>query len=213
MGLGRVREPHHRQTRAGFRINLFDTCNFYSLDESESILGRVLVDYAPRDEFVLATKVGNPMGRHPNAQGFSRKHVFDAVDASLARLKTDYVDLYQTPIWDPETDLEELVEAFADILRSGKAHSIGVATLPAWTLAKMLHISASRGLPRFVAMQCEYKLCHREVERELIPLCRSEGIALIPFSPFARGFLCADRRKADNATLRTETDSYTRQYY
>ncbi len=98
-------------------------------------------------------------------------------------------------------------------MRSGKARYIGVATLPAWTLAKMLHIGASRGLPRFVSMQCEYNLCHREAERELIPLCRSEGIALIPFSPFARGFLCADRRNADNATLRTETDSYTKQYY
>jgi len=194
-------------------INLFDTCDFYSIGESENILGRALVEYLPRDEVVIATKVGNPMAAHPNARGFSRKHIFDAVDASLRRLGTDYVDLYQTHVWDPATDLEELVDAFADVVRSGRARYVGVTTLPAWTFAKMLHMAASKRVARFVSMQCEYNLCHREAERELIPLCRSEGIALIPFSPLARGFLCADRRETGNATPRTESDTYTRNLY
>jgi len=194
-------------------INLFDTCDFYSIGESENILGRALVEYLPRDEVVIATKVGNPMAAHPNARGFSRKHIFEAVDASLSRLGTDYIDLYQTHVWDPGTDLEELVDAFADVVRSGKAHYVGVTTLPAWTLAKMLHIAATKQVSRFVSMQCEYNLCHREAERELIPFCRSEGVALIPFSPLARGFLCADRRATENATPRTESDSYTRNHY
>ncbi len=194
-------------------INFFDTCDFYSVGESETILGRAILKYAPRDEVVVATKVGNPMAAHPNARGFSRKHIYDGVDASLERLQTDYIDLYQTHVWDPETDLEELVDAFADVVRAGKARYVGVTTMPAWTFAKMFHIAASKGLPAFVSMQCEYNLCHREAERELIPLCRAQGVALIPFSPFARGFLCADRRKPENKTPRTESDSYTHQYY
>ena len=194
-------------------INFFDTCDFYSIGESEAILGRALLEYAPRDEVIVATKVGNPMSDHPNARGFSRKHIFDAVDASLKRLKTDYIDLYQTHIWDPETHLDELVDAFADVVRAGKVRYVGVTTLPAWCFAKILHIAAATLAPPFVSMQCEYNLCHREVERELIPLCRAEGVALIPFSPFARGFLCADRRQTENATRRTESDSYTHTYY
>lgn len=196
-----------------FGINLFDTCDFYSIGESEAILGRALLNYVARDEIVLATKVGNPMAAHPNGRGFSRKHIFDAVDASLARLQTDYIDLYQTHVWDPDTDLEELVDAFADVVHSGRVRYIGVTTLPAWTFAKMIHMAATKQAPRFVSMQCEYNLCHREAERELIPLCRADGVALIPFSPLARGFLGADRRKTDNATRRTETDSYTRTHY
>lgn len=194
-------------------INLFDTCDFYSIGASETILGRTLLSYVSRDSVILATKVGNPMGPHPNARGFSRKHVLDAVDASLKRLGTDYIDIYQTHIWDQDTDLEELVDVFADVVRAGKARYIGVTTMPAWTLGMTLQIASSKGLPRFVSMQCEYNLCHREAERELIPLCRNEGIALIPFSPFARGFLCADRRKPENASPRTQSDDYTKKYY
>ncbi len=194
-------------------INFFDTCDFYSNGESENILGRALLDYVSRDEVVVATKVGNPMADHPNARGFSRKHIFDGVDASLKRLKTDYVDLYQTHVWDPETHLEELVDAFADVVRAGKARYVGVTTLPAWSFAKILHIAAAKLAPPFVSMQCEYNLCHREAERELIPFCRAEGVALIPFSPFARGFLCADRRQTENATRRTASDSYTHKHY
>lgn len=194
-------------------INLFDSCDFYSAGESESILGRALVEYAPREEVVLATKVGMPMGAHANARGFSRKHVLDGIDASLRRLGTDYVDLYQTHIWDPDTDLEELVDAFGEVVRAGKARYIGVTTLPAWVLAKTQQIAGHLRSSRFASMQCEYNLCHREVERELVPLCMAEGLAMIPFSPFARGFLCADRRDSSNLTPRTESDDYTHKHY
>lgn len=194
-------------------INLFDTCDYYSAGLSETILGRALVDFAPRDEIILATKVGMPMGKHANARGFSRKHVLEGIDASLKRLGTDYVDLYQTHIWDPNTDLDELVDVFGEVVRAGKARYVGVTTLPAWVLSKSLHIAALARSPRFVSMQCEYNLCHREAERELVPLCMAEGIAMIPFSPFARGFLCADRREKSNITSRTETDDYTHKNY
>lgn len=194
-------------------INLFDTCDFYSAGESESILGRALIEYAPRDEIVLATKVGMPMGNHANARGFSRKHVLDGIDASLRRLGTDHVDLYQTHIWDPHTDLEEMVDAFGEVVRAGKARYVGVTTLPAWVLAKSLHIAEVSRSAHFVSMQCEYNLCHREAERELVPLCMAEGLAMIPFSPFARGFLCADRRDKSTVTARTESDDYTHKNY
>ncbi len=194
-------------------INLFDSCDFYSTGESERILGRALVDYVPRDEVVIATKVGMPMARHANARGFSRKHIFEAIDASLLRLRTDYVDIYQTHIWDPTTDLEEMVDAFAEVVRAGKARYLGATTMPAWTFGKSRHIAALKNLPSFVSMQCEYNLCHREAERELIPLCQAEGVALIPFSPMARGFLCADRRQPEYKTARTEDDAYTHDHY
>ena len=194
-------------------INFFDTCDFYSAGESENILGRAILDYVPRDEMVLATKIGNPMAAPPTARGFSRKHVFDGIDASLTRLQTDYIDLYQTHVWDPDTCLEELVDAFADVVRAGKARYIGVTTLPAWSFSKILHIAETKLAPPFVSMQCEYNLCHREAERELIPLCHADGIAVIPFSPLARGFLSDDRRLAKNATARTNSDSYTNEHY
>lgn len=194
-------------------INFFDTCDFYSGGESERILGHILVKKQPRDSFVLATKAGNPMAPHPNGRGFSRKHLFRAIDDSLARLGTDHVDLFQTHIWDPETELEELVEAMADIVRSGKARYVGVTTMPTWTLALCRGIAEARGLPRFLSMQCEYNPAHREAERELMPYCRDQGVALIPFSPMARGFLSADRRDGRNETERTRSDDYTRKYY
>ena len=150
---------------------------------SETILGRALVAYAPREEYVLATKVGMPMGKHANARGFSRKHVMDGADASLRRLGTDYVDLYQTHIWDPSTDLEELVDAFGEVVRAGKARYVGVTTLPAWVLAKTLQIAAHTRAPRFVSMQCEYNPCHREAERELVPLLHGRGARHDPFQP------------------------------
>jgi aryl-alcohol dehydrogenase-like predicted oxidoreductase len=194
-------------------INLVDTCDFYSGGDSEEILGSVLWDYAKRDEIVLATKAGNPMGKHPNARGFSRKHLFNAIDDSLRRLRTDYVDLFQTHIWDPATDLEELATAFSDIVRSGKARYVGATTMPAWSFVRTIDIARDLGAHALCSMQCEYNLCHREAERELIPFCRHAGIALIPFSPLARGFLCADRRDAANSTPRHESDDYTLKYY
>lgn len=194
-------------------INFFDTCDFYSAGESERILGEVLLRRVPRDSVVVATKAGNPMAPHCNGRGFSRKHLFDAVDASLRRLGTDHVDLFQTHIWDPATDLDELVDAFADIVRSGKALYVGAATMPAWSMALALSKAAVKHLPRFVSMQCEYNPAHRECERELLPLCRHEGLAVIPFSPMARGFLAADRRDPANTTVRTQSDDYTTKHY
>ncbi|TXH38979.1 MAG: aldo/keto reductase [Rhodospirillaceae bacterium] len=191
-------------------INFFDTCDFYSLGESERILGDALKG-VPRHEVVIATKVGNPMHSHTNGRGYSRKHIFDAVDASLKRLSTDYIDLYQTHIWDNSTNVEELMDAFADVVRSGKVLYIGATTMPAWTFCTATHIARQRNLPPLVSMQCEYNPCHRESEREMIPFCRANNIAVIPFSPIARGFLSANRQKVK--TVRTETDDYGQQLY
>lgn len=194
-------------------ISFVDTCDFYSAGASETILGNALWDYARRDEIVLATKAGNPMGKHANARGFSRKHLFAALDASLKRLKTDHVDLFQTHVWDPATDLDELVGVFDDIVRSGKALYVGAATMPAWTFVRSIALAERFGRAGFRSMQCEYNLCHREAERELLPFCRDQGIAVIPFSPVARGFLCADRRLPEAATRRHQSDDYTLKYY
>jgi aryl-alcohol dehydrogenase-like predicted oxidoreductase len=194
-------------------INFVDTCDFYSSGASETVLGNALWDYAARDEIVLATKLGNPMGRHPNARGYSRKHVFSAVDQSLQRLKTDYIDLLQTHIWQPDTDLEELVVAFDDLVRSGKVRYVGATTMPAWAFVQCVNIARTNGLATFASMQCEYNVCQREAERELIPFCRAYDIALVPFSPLARGFLCADRRDPAAATLRHQSDDYTLKHY
>jgi aryl-alcohol dehydrogenase-like predicted oxidoreductase len=194
-------------------INFVDTCDFYSAGASETVLGNALWDYASRDEIVLATKLGNPMGKHPNARGYSRKHVVSAVNASLERLKTDYIDLLQTHIWQPDTDLEELVIAFDDLVRSGKVRYVGATTMPAWAFVQCVNLAKRLGRSPFASMQCEYNVCHREAERELIPFCREYGIALIPFSPLARGFLCADRRDAKYATARHESDDYTLKHY
>ncbi|MBV9734904.1 MAG: aldo/keto reductase [Acidisphaera sp.] len=194
-------------------INLVDTCDYYSDGASEEVLGAVLWEHARRDEIVLATKAGNPMGSHANARGFSRKHLFAAIDASLRRLRTDHVDLFQTHIWAPATDLDELAVAFGDIVRSGKALYVGATTMPAWAFVRTIGIARHLGQAALCSMQCEYNLCHREAERELIPFCRDDGIAVIPFSPLARGFLCADRREASHTTARHESDDYTLKHY
>lgn len=194
-------------------ITFFDTCDFYSAGASETLLAELLLARVPRHSVVVATKAGNPMHRHPNGRGFSRKHLFEAVDASLGRLGTDHVDLFQTHIWDPDTDLEEMVDAFADIVRAGKALYVGATTMPAWSFCTAVRLARAGRLPRFATMQCEYNPAHREAERELLPLCRAEGIGLIPFSPIARGFLAADRRDPANGTARTETDDYIGKHY
>ena len=194
-------------------INFVDTCDFYSAGASETILGNVLWDVARRDEVVLATKAGNPMAPHANGRGFSRKHLFAAIDASLRRLRTDYVDLFQTHIWDPATDLDELIEAFDTIVRQGKALYVGAAQMPAWSFVSAVCRGEHRRLARFGSMQCEYNACHREAERELLPFCRQHGIAVIPFSPLARGFLAADRRRPEAASTRHGSDDYTVKHY
>src|ERR1700730_16423918 len=200
-----------RAVEAG--INFIDTCDYYSAGASETILGNLLWEYARRDEIVLATKAGMPMAKHINARGFSRKHLFEAIDASLRRLRTDHVDLFQTHVWDPTTDLDELVEVFDAIVRAGKALYVGATQMPAWTLVRCVSLAQGRSFAAFRSMQCEYNACHREAERELLPFCQSMGIAIIPFSPMARGFLCADRRDPKAATERHRTDDYTLKHY
>jgi len=196
-------------------INFFDTADVYSLGRSEEILGRALRDFGPpRDELVIATKVFNPMGTGPNQRGLSRKHIMEAVDASLRRLQLDYVDLYQIHRFDPATPIEETLEALTDVVRAGKALYIGASSMYAWQFARYLALAERRGLARFVAMQNHYNLIYREEEREMIPLCRAEGIGLIPWSPLARGFLAGNRsRDRSGETLRAQNDRFAQGMY
>src|ERR1700677_4931678 len=169
-------------------INFFDTADMYSLGASEEVLGRALKDFGPsRDRLVIATKVFNPMGDDPNQRGLSRKHIRHAIDDSLRRLQTDYVDLYQIHRFDAETPMEETLGALDEVVRAGKALYIGASSMYAWQFLKMLQTSESMGLARFVTMQNHYNLVYREEEREMIPLCLEEGVGLIPWSPLARG--------------------------
>ncbi|MFO1056132.1 MAG: aldo/keto reductase [Dongiaceae bacterium] len=195
-------------------INFFDTSDFYSAGASEEVLGRRLVGAVPRDELVIATKVGNPMGRGPNARGYSRKHILHAVEQSLRRLRTDHIDLYQTHIWADSAPLEETVAAFDTLVRQGKILHAGITTMPAWQLARAIGIAERDGLARFASAQNHYNLCYREDEKETIPLCRAEGLALIPFSPIARGFLAGNRGAAgEGPTERARTDEYAHKWY
>jgi 1-deoxyxylulose-5-phosphate synthase len=196
-------------------INFFDTADMYSLGVSEEILGRALKDFGPaRDRVVIATKVFNAMGDDPNQRGLSRKHIMHAIDDSLRRLGTDYVDLYQIHRFDRHTPIEETMEALHDVVKLGKALYIGASSMYAWQFAKMLYTADERGLTRFVTMQNHYNLIYREEEREMMPLCRDEGIGIIPWSPLARGFL-AGNRKAETFgdTVRAKTDEYAKQLY
>jgi 1-deoxyxylulose-5-phosphate synthase len=196
-------------------INFFDTADVYSLGASEEILGRALKDFGPpRDRVVIATKVFNAMGDDPNQRGLSRKHIHHAIEDSLRRLGTDYIDLYQIHRFDYETPIEETLEALDDVVRQGKALYIGASSMFAWQFAQMLDASRRRGLARFVSMQNHYNLIYREEEREMIPLCRKEGIGLIPWSPMARGFLAGNRSRENfGETLRARTDDYAQQLY
>jgi aryl-alcohol dehydrogenase-like predicted oxidoreductase len=166
-----------------YGINFFDTADMYSLGRSEEVLGRALRDFARRDRVVIATKVFNPMSDDPNDRGLSRKHVMASIDASLKRLGTDYVDLYQIHRWDPQTPIEETLRALDDIVRAGKALYVGASSTYAWEFAKALYLADASGWTRFVSMQNHYNLVYREEEREMMPLCRQEGIAVIPWSP------------------------------
>lgn len=195
-------------------INFFDTADMYSAGVSEEVIGRALRDFAKRDDVVLATKVYNAMGEGPNDRGLSRKHIMSAIDASLHRLGMDYVDLYQIHRWDAETPIEETLEALHDVVKAGKARYIGASSMYAWQFAKALYLSDRRGWTRFVSMQNHYNLVYREEEREMIPLCRSEGIGLIPWSPLARGFLAGTRSRAERgSTTRAKTDEFAHQMY
>jgi 1-deoxyxylulose-5-phosphate synthase len=189
-------------------INYFDTADLYSHGKSEEVTGRALKDMARRDEVVIATKVCRPMGSGPNQQGLSRKHIMEGIDASLRRLQTDYVDIYVIHRMDYGTGMEEIVEALHDVVKAGKALYIGASSMWAWQFSKMLTLQRERGLSQFVSMQNLYNLIYREEEREMIPLCRSEGIALTPYSPNARGFLAGNTRR-NGVTLRGSTDKMT----
>ena len=184
-------------------INFFDTANVYSLGKSEEILGRALKDYANRDEVVIATKVHGKMHDGPNGSGLSRKAVMSEIDKSLKRLGTDYVDLYIIHRWDYNTPIEETMEALHDIVKAGKARYIGASAMYAWQFQKALYTAEKNGWTRFVSMQNHLNLIYREEEREMIPLCREEKIALTPYSPLASGRLTRD---LEEKTKRSETD-------
>ena len=181
-------------------INFFDTANGYSDGTSEEILGRALHDFGRRDELVIATKVFFPMSADPNGRGLSRKAIFSAIDASLRRLGTDYVDLYQIHRWDYKTPIEETLEALHDVVKAGKARYLGASSMYAWQFNKALHLARQHGWTRFVSMQDHYNLLYREEEREMLPLCADAGIGVLPWSPLARGRLT---REWDTDTPRT----------
>jgi aryl-alcohol dehydrogenase-like predicted oxidoreductase len=195
-------------------INFFDTADMYSKGASEEVLGRALKDFTRRDQVVIATKVYNPMGDGPNDRGLSRKHIFDSIDASLQRLQTDYVDLYQIHRWDEETPIEETLEALHDVVKSGKVRYIGASSMYAWQFAKALYTADLHGWTRFVSMQNHYNLVYREEEREMLPLCRDQGIGVIPWSPLARGFLAGNRQqRGEGATARAKSDDFAHRLY
>src|SRR5437762_407665 len=195
-------------------INFFDTANVYSDGTSEEIVGRALREMGRRDELVVATKVFFPWRERPNTGGLSRKAIITAIDNSLRRLETDYVDLYQIHRWDYKTPIEETLEALHEVVKSGKARYIGASSMYAWQFAKALYLADLHGWTRFVSMQNHYNLIYREEEREMIPLCLHEGIGIIPWSPLARGFLAGNRKRGDShPTTRAQTDGFAHQLF
>lgn len=222
-----------RAVEAG--INFFDTANMYSNGVSEELTGKLLKEYTRREEVVIATKVffhvsktdisydaasAKRSSTPPNTSGLSRKHIFDAVDASLKRLGTDYIDLYQIHRWDYSTPIEETMEALHDVIKSGKVRYIGASSMWAWQFAKAQQIAKENNWTPFVSMQNHYNLMYREEEREMIPLCKDQGVALIPWSPLARGFLAGNRKPEDKdennnqfATVRAKTDEMALRYF
>lgn len=191
-------------------INFLDTANVYSDGTSEEFVGRVLKEHGQRDTIVLATKVHGRMHAGPNGMGLSRKAIMAEIDHSLRRLGTDYVDLYQIHRWDPTTPIEETMEALHDVVKAGKARYLGASSMYAWQFAKAQHVAERHGWTRFVSMQNHYNLLYREEEREMMPLCQDSGIAVIPWSPLARGRLT---RAWDEATERTCTDEFGKTLY
>ncbi len=195
-------------------INFFDTADMYSLGVSEEVTGRALRDFARRDEIVLATKVYFPIGRGQNNRGLSRKHIMEAIDNSLRRLGTDYVDLYQIHRWDSETPIEETMEALHDVVKAGKARYIGASSMFVWQFAKAQYTADLHGWTRFVSMQNHYNLIYREEEREMVSFCIDQGVGAIPWSPLARGFLSGNRtRDSKGESLRAQTDTYAHDMY
>ena len=202
------------QTAVEKGINFFDTANVYSVGVSEEVTGKLLAEYLPRDEYVLATKVFGVMKPIPNGSGLSRKAIMFAVDESLKRLNTDYIDLYQIHRFDTETPVEETMEALHDVVKSGKVRYIGASSMWAWQFAKMQHIADRHGWTKFISMQNHYNLIYREEEREMIPLCVDQDVGIIPWSPLARGFLAGNRTRENwGETSRAKTDTMAQDYY
>ena len=191
-------------------ITFFDTANVYSAGSSEEIVGRALKEYGRRDEFVIATKVHGRMHDGPNGAGLSRKAILAAIDASLGRLGTDHVDLYQIHRWDPHTPIEETMEALHDVVRAGKVRYLGASSMWAWQFAKAQATARAHGWTPFVSMQDHYNLLNREEEREMLPLCADQGVGVIPWSPLARGLLT---REWGTRTSRSQTDEFGRTLY
>ncbi len=208
-----ARPFYRRAIEAG--INFFDTADMYSLGVSEQVTGRALREYGRREELVIATKVFNPMGEGPNLRGLSRKHIIEACEASLRRLGIEAIDLYQIHRWDRRTPIEETLAALDHLVHTGKVRYIGASSGWAWQMARGLGVSERNGWARFVSMQNHYNLIYREEEREMIPLCEAEGIAVIPWSPLARGMLAGTRSSIEDrsATKRAETDTYGHDLY
>jgi aryl-alcohol dehydrogenase-like predicted oxidoreductase len=195
-------------------ITFFDTADTYSDGASEVATGRLLGRMFGRDEVVVATKVFMPMGLGENSGGLSRKHILSGIDASLRRLNMDYVDLYQIHRWDYRTPIAETMQALHDVVRAGKARYIGASSMFAWQFAKAQYAAGSRGWTRFVSMQNHYNLIYREEEREMIPQCMDQGVAVIPWSPLARGMLAGNRtRDGERRTTRSGTDSFAEALY
>ncbi len=195
-------------------VTFFDTADMYSAGRSEVATGRLLRKFLTREEMVVATKVFMPMGLGENARGLSRKHILDAIDASLERLDMDYVDLYQIHRWDPTTPIEETMDALDEVVRSGRARYLGASSMFAWQFAKAQHAADRHGGIRFVSMQNHYNLLYREEEREMVPQCQDMGVGVIPWSPLARGVLAGTRtREGERRTTRSQTDGLADSYY
>jgi aryl-alcohol dehydrogenase-like predicted oxidoreductase len=193
-------------------INFFDTANVYSAGASEEVVGRAIKDLVRREEIVLATKVHGAMSAGPNGHGLSRKAIFQELDASLRRLGTDYVDLYQIHRWDDATPIEETLQALDDVVRAGKVRYLGASSMHAWQFSKALHLAERHGWARFVSMQNHYNLLYREEEREMTGLCRDQGVGMIPWSPLARGRL-ARSAGSSQSTSRSQTDRFGKSLY
>ena len=195
-------------------VNFFDTADVYSRGESERIVGAALKDFARRDEVVIATKVRFDMSADPNDQGLSRKHIMASIDASLRRLQTDHVDLYQIHRFDYDTPIEETIDALHDVVKAGKARYVGASSMYAWQFMKMIATARAAGKAAFVSMQPQYNLVYREEEREMLPLCLAEGIGVIPWSPLARGFLAGGRKEPKAGdTERARSDELSGRFY
>jgi aryl-alcohol dehydrogenase-like predicted oxidoreductase len=212
--LDETRAREHFKTAIDLGINFFDTADMYSNGRSEEVTGKLLREHAGREDYVLATKLYFPVAEGPNRRGLSRKHVLAACDASLRRLGTEYIDLYQIHRWDAGTPAEEALEALDSLVRAGKVRYLGASSMAAWQFAKALFVAGEHGWHRFVSMQNHYNLAYREEEREMVPLCIDQGVGVLPWSPLARGFLTGSRtREAPRATERAASDGFADHMY